>query len=170
MDRVLRPVFVSLPGRCKARTVNLLRGSVFACVLVWVVALSLRDNVCTTLSSVVISFRGLHQKYQVRSGADLHKRLADVEARDPTVAQPMLAPSQFPLTHDFDRQTRAQVPSCALQIVPQGRLEQYRTGMCRTGSVSPSDAQIVCDGFLIEILEWNPVAKGRGPAVRVLSA
>ena len=34
--------------------------------------------------------------------------------------------------------------------------------MCRTGSVSPSDAQIVCDGFLIEILEWNPFAKALG--------
>lgn len=43
----------------------------------------------------------------MRSGGDLHKRLADVETRDPTVAQPMLAPSQFPLTHDFDRQTQA---------------------------------------------------------------
>ena len=43
----------------------------------------------------------------MRSGGDLHKRLADVKARDPTVAQPMLAPSQFSLTHDFDRQTQA---------------------------------------------------------------
>jgi hypothetical protein len=34
--------------------------------------------------------------------------------------------------------------------------------MCRTGSVSPSDAQIVCDGFLIEILEWNTFAKAVG--------
>ena len=120
-------------------------------------------NFCITLSSIVISFRGLHHKnIKCVPGGDLHKRLADVEARDPTVAQPMLAPSQFPLTHDFDRQTQAQVPSCASQIVPQSRLERYRAGMCRTGSVSPSDAQIVCDGFLIEILEWNTFAKAVG--------
>jgi hypothetical protein len=107
MDRVLSAVFVSLPGQCKARTVNLLLGSVFACVLVWVVALSLRAISASPYQVSSFRLEAAPQKYQVRSGGDLHKRLADVEARDPTVAQPMLAPSQFPLTHDFDRQNQA---------------------------------------------------------------
>jgi len=65
-------------------------------------------NFCITQSSIVILFRGLHHKnIKCVPGAIFTNVSLMSRARDPIVAQPMLAPSQFPLTHDFDRQTQA---------------------------------------------------------------